>query len=301
MRRIAAILNATAGSGPDEALARLIADAFDKRGVEAHILREVDASKLRRVARSLLDSGFDTLVAGGGDGTVSAVAAEVVSRDATLGVLPLGTLNHFAKDLGVPLDVEEAIAVICEGETRLVDVGSVNDHSFINNSSLGLYPDQVRVRQKWRDRLGKWAAMIIASFVVLTRFPYLRIIAELNGERVARRCPMVLISNNMYDLDRRNLGRRAEMDGSVLGLYLLRDEGRTGLLRVVVHSLVYSPDDAASFESYSAARIKISTRRRRVRVALDGEVFKLTSPLYYSTVPGRLRVIVPKRADRAEG
>ncbi len=301
MRRIAAILNSTAGSRLGEAQAGQIAAAFEKRGVAAHILREKDGSKLRRVAGSLLSQGFDTLVAGGGDGTVSAVAAEVVKRDATLGVLPLGTLNHFAKDLGVPLDIEEAIEIICAGETRLVDVGSVNDHSFINNSSLGLYPDQVRVRQKWRDKLGKWPAMIIASFIVLTRFPYLRIVAELNGERVVRRCPMVLISNNRYELDPRSLGRRTELDGRVLGLYLLRDEGRAGLLRVVLHSLVYRPEDATSFENYSAAEIKISTRRRRIRVALDGEVFKLTSPLYYSTVPGRLRVLAPKRDDRAEG
>lgn len=300
MRRIAAILNATAGSRPNEALTRQIAAAFEKRGVDAHILCEADGSKLRRVAGSLLDQGFDTLVAGGGDGTISALATEVFKRNATLGVLPLGTLNHFARDLGVPLDIEEAIEIICAGETRLVDIGSVNEHNFINNSSLGLYPDQVRVRQKWSGKLGKWPAMIIASFIVLTRFPYLRIIAELNGKRVVRRCPMVLVSNNEYELEPRNLGRRERLDGGSLGLYLLRDEGRTGLLRVVLHSLVYRPG-GDSFENYNAAQIKISTRRRRVRVALDGEVFKLTSPLYYSTAPASLRVIAPKRADRAEG
>ena len=113
------------------------------------------------------------IVAAGGDGTVSAVAANVAGTGIPLGVLPLGTLNHFARDLGLPFDVEEAVRVLKSGRAIAVDTGEVNGHTFMNNSSIGLYPRLVRYRNQQQHRLGrgKWSALLRATLTVLHRHP----------------------------------------------------------------------------------------------------------------------------------
>jgi diacylglycerol kinase family enzyme len=294
MRKIGVIINVTAGSVTSEQLSSTIRAAFERQATHAEV-RTVAASQLREAARALREEGFDYIVAGGGDGTASAVASELVGHDAALGVLPLGTLNHFARDLRLPLDLDEAVAVICSGQPTSVDVGEINGRFFINNSSLGLYPDQARIRQVWRAKIGRWPALVVASLVVLSRFPNLRVTAEFNGKRITRRCAMVLVSNNEYKFEPGNLTERERLDGGMLGVYLLRDVGRLGLLRVALNSLVINLEEVEEFESDHASEVIIHTRRRRVKVALDGEVYRFTSPLRYSMLPGSLRVIAPTR------
>jgi YegS/Rv2252/BmrU family lipid kinase len=295
MKKIGVIINVSAGSVTGQNIADAVRAAFEQHGVQARV-EVAGGNKLPQTARAMRDEGFDYIVAGGGDGTVSTVAAELVGHRAALGVLPLGTLNHFARDIGMPLDIEGAVAEISSGEVRAVDVASVNGKVFINNSSLGLYPDQARLRHKWRARFGRWLALIFASIVVMTRYPFLRVIAEFNGKRIKRRCPMLLVSNNEYKLQPGKLTERERLDEGMLGIYLLRHEGRTGLLRIALHSLIYSPEEAASFENDRAAEAVVTTRRKKVHVALDGEVYKLNSPLRYKSLPASLNVVAPKKA-----
>jgi diacylglycerol kinase family enzyme len=290
MKKVGVIVNVSAGAAEGGRMIDAIKALFERHGVRPFI-EIVQGRRLRDVARRMRSERFDLVVAAGGDGTVSAVASALTGSETALGVLPIGTLNHFARDIGMPLDSEEAVAAICSGEVRSVDAASVNDQVFINNSSLGLYPDQARLRQKWRGKIGRWPALILASIIVLTRFPFLRIVARFNGKTVSRRCPMVLVSNNRYRLEPGRLAERERMDEEVLGIYLLNDEGRTGLLRIAMHSLIYSPEEASSFESDAAREVIVHTRRRRVRVAVDGEVFKFRSPLLFKSLPGALLVI----------
>jgi diacylglycerol kinase family enzyme len=297
-RKVAVVINKAAGSVAGRNLSSTLADSFQAHGQPVRILTP-DRADLSAVVHSLINEGFNLIVAGGGDGTVSSIAREVVGSEATLGVLPLGTLNHFARDLGVPLNIDEAVALICSGQTQRVKVASVNDHIFINNSSLGFYPEQVRLRKKWKSKIGTWPAMIAASIVVFTRFPYLHVIAEFEGQRVSARCPMLLVSNNEYEFEPGNFTQRDRLDKGLLGLYLLREESRTGLLRVALRSLVFSLEEAENFESHTASRINVFIRRRRVRVALDGEVHKLTPPLRYQSVSGGLSVIAPSRRPQS--
>ena len=293
MKKIGVIINVSAGSMTGQQIADTVRQAFERHGIQARV-EVASGDKLPVTARDMRDGGFDCIVAGGGDGTVNTVAAELIGHRSALGVLPLGTFNHFARDIGMPLDIEQAVAAICSGEVRAVDVASVNGKIFVNNSSLGLYPDQAGIRHKWRARIGRWLALILASIVVLRRFYSLRIIAEFNGNRISRRCPMMVVSNNEYKLEPGRFTERASLDKGVLGIYLLRDEGRTGLLRIALHSLIYSPEEATSFENYRSAEVVVRTRRKRVRVALDGEVYKLNNPLRYRSMPASLNVVAPK-------
>ena len=117
------------------------------------------------------------IVAGGGDGTINQVASRLLDSEVSLGVLPMGTLNHFAKDMGIPLELDQAIAVIATSRARLIDVGEVNGRLFLNNSSIGLYPDVVHEREHQQQRLGrgKWLAFGSACVSALRRFPFLRV------------------------------------------------------------------------------------------------------------------------------
>src|SRR5687768_14742182 len=135
-RQIVVILNARAGSARDS-LAHEVADRFSERGVGI-ALRVVDGAALGEVTRESLRQGASVIVAGGGDGTISTVASILADSGADLGVLPLGTLNHFAKDLRIPLEMPDAIETIVHGHTMRVDVGEVNGRRFVNNSSLGV-------------------------------------------------------------------------------------------------------------------------------------------------------------------
>jgi len=297
MRKIGVIINSTAGSAvADREVANQIGAAFERNGAQARVELAI-GKEVPVIARAMRDEGYHCIVAAGGDGTISAVASQIVGQDVALGVLPLGTLNHFAHDLGIPVDLEEAVSAICSGEVKAVDVGSVNERYFINNSSLGLYADQARLRQVWRARIGRWLALILASIVTLTRYRFLRVTASFNGKTISRRCPLVLVSNNEYKLEPGNLTGRKRMDGGALGIYLLRDEGRLGLLRIAWHSLWFKLEEAESFENDTAGSVIISTRQKRIRVALDGEVWKLDAPLRYLSMPGGLRVMTPKAAD----
>ena len=292
--KIGVIINATAGSAKGHELANQISTIFERNGLQTRI-EVANGKQIPAIARAMRDERYDVIVAAGGDGTVSSVAAQIVGCDVALGVLPLGTLNHFARDLGVSLNLEEAASVICSGEVRVVDVASVNERIFINNSSLGLYADQVRLRQVWRKRIGRWPALILASIVTLARFRFLRVTAQFDGKSINRRCPLTLISNNEYKLEPGNLTERKQLDGGLLGVYLLRDEGRAGLLRVTLHSFVHRLEEAESFENHTTAKVIITMKKKRIHVALDGEVCKLRSPLRYSSMPGGLRVVAPKR------
>lgn len=291
-RKIAVIINAAAGSVQGQDMCQTVVTAFERQGVQAQAVM-ASGDTHRQAARAFRNEGFSVIVAGGGDGTVNAVAAELIGQETVLGVLPLGTLNHFACDLGVPTNLEDAVTVVCTGKPTAVDVGVVNGLPFLNNASLGLYPDQVRIRRRWQARIGKWPALILASFLMLLRFPALLITAEFNGTRIRRRCPMLVISNNEYLLAPGKLTRRERLDGGTLGLYLLQDVGRAGVLRLVLHSFMYNLEEAASVESHRATQITVIPRRKRIKLALDGEIHQLASPLHYHVMPGSLRVIAP--------
>ena len=148
-------------------------------------------------ARRALADGAEAVVAGGGDGTINAVASVLAGSGVAFGVLPLGTLNHFAKDLGIPLALDEAVRNVAEGKPMQVDVGQVNERIFLNNSSLGLYPDIVRDREKQQRRLGrgKWPAAAWATIAALRRYPFLSVRLTIDGAQHARSTPFVFIGS----------------------------------------------------------------------------------------------------------
>ncbi|AXA91657.1 diacylglycerol kinase family protein [Massilia sp. YMA4] len=296
MTALVAIVNAAAGGGYDDAWAGQLRERFAQRGLQAEVILAGSGQEMIETARAAVARGVPIVAAGGGDGTVNAVASALVGTATSFAVLPLGTLNHFAKDLGIPLGLDEAIATIARGQRRQVDVGDVNGRVFLNNSSLGLYPDIVRDREKQQRRLGrgKWLAFCWATLAALRRFPFLSIRLRVGTEEHARRTPFVFIGNNEYLMQGLNIGERATLDRGQLSLYVAQRPTRRGLLRFACHALLGRLGMSRDFDVLLAREFEIDTRRKLIRVATDGEVTLMAPPLRYRSRPGALTVIVPR-------
>ncbi len=284
------LLNPRSGAGLDSS-----AEAWLRTALPGAEIRRIEGSQLTAAAREGVARGERVVVAGGGDGAIGAVAAAVADSPATLGVLPLGTFNHFAKDLGIPLDLREAVRVLLAGRTVSIDAGDVNGRVFVNNASLGVYPRIVEGRRTLR-RLGwnKWTAFAWAVAASLRRYPYLSVRVEAAGARVLRTTPFVFIGNNEYEVEGLRLGARARLDGGELWLYVAPHRAsRWALMRLALRAILGRLRQERDFYAAPSAEIWVETRRKRIRVALDGELTVLESPLHFRVRRQALRVIAP--------
>jgi YegS/Rv2252/BmrU family lipid kinase len=295
-KRVPVILNENAGLGHAARTYDEIRRLFARHGIEADIRAARGGRALELRIREALESHPDLLVAAGGDGTVSAVASLLAGSGAALGILPMGTLNHFARDLGVPLELDRAVEVIASGKPVPVDVGEVNGRAFINNASLGIYPDIVRDRIKRQQRLGhgKYWAMLWATLKVLGRGPFMRLGLELDGQALHCRSPFVFVGNNDYVMEGFHIGKRASVRDGRLSVYTTRRTGRWPLLALAMRALLGRLRQADDFSSARAQRVLVESRRRRLLVATDGEVTALDTPLEFRVRPGGLQVMLPK-------
>lgn len=290
----AVIINATAGQGRASTWLEDLAQQFSACGINAKITLVKNGGEIDAAARSAIQQGITILIAGGGDGTVNAVASHVVGTDCVLGVLPLGTLNHFAKDAHIPLELEAAIRNIAEGQQVVVDAAEVNGHLFINNSSIGLYPQIVRHREQ-QQRLGrsKWNAFFWAMLSAFKRFPFHRISVLIEGKEHHRSTPFVFIGNNNYTMEGLHIGERTNLTAGVLSFYTAHKTGRFGLFQLALSALLGRLKRDNDFEALQTTELRIDTRRSFLRVSTDGEVNILQTPLHYRILAGALRVIVP--------
>jgi diacylglycerol kinase family enzyme len=274
--------------------AQRLREAFQAEGIDADV-RPTLGPDLSEQSRRAAGERPDAVVAAGGDGTVSGVAGGLAGGDIPLGVIPLGTLNHFAKDLKLPTELEPAIETIRSGQVREVDVGEVNGQVFINNSSIGIYPEVVRDRDAQRTRLGrgKWMAMFFASLAALRRFPVMRVRLRINDRTVLRTTPFVFVGNNEYEMHLFNVGGRRCLDKGQLSLYVAHRTGRFGMFILAIRALLGRLDQAKDFDAVCLPEVWVETGKRRLHVAADGEVTIVQPPLHYVIRPRALRVIAP--------
>jgi diacylglycerol kinase family enzyme len=288
------ILNGKAGSA---ASSGELKQAFREAGFDAEISALGPGEDLRDLARRALKERPAILVAAGGDGTVSSLADVVRGTDTALGIVPLGTLNHFAKDLGIPLDPAEAARTIAHGRRIKVDVGEVNGSCFLNNASLGLYPGIVRERERQQRRLrrNKRAAMVWATLAVLDRLPFLDLQLELEDRVHDCRVPFVFVGNNDYQLEGFDIGTRARLDAGLLNVYTTRRCTAGGLLTLALRALCGGLRQADDFVELSARSLRVQSPRRRLLVATDGEVRAMETPLEFRIRPRSLTVVAPRQ------
>ena len=294
---IVVILNPASGCGHGSSVVTAIEVELRAAGMPARVTC-VDADAIVQAVERAIKGGARLIAIGGGDGTLSMAASALVDTEATLGVLPLGTLNHFAKDQQIPLDLAGAVRTLVAGRVKRVDVGEVNDRVFINNSGLGIYPDIVCLRQ--RLGFGKWLGLAAATWLVLRRGSMLSIkLASGNGDR-RYQTPFVFVGNNEYVVEGLDMGKRKAMQTGQLCIYTARLAGRAGLFRLALRSLFGRLRVNHDFDTVIAPEFVIEARRRQLRVAVDGEVGMQDMPLRYRSRPAALRVMVPL-ATTADG
>jgi diacylglycerol kinase family enzyme len=291
---IPVIANARAGGGHSTDSMDGLRKAFADEGITAEVMAP-RGHEIEETLRKAVGQRPPAIVAAGGDGTVSAVAHALRGTGIALAVVPFGTFNHFAKDLGIPLDTKEAVRVLLDGRRVAVDVGEVNGRTFVNNSSLGLYPGMVRTREKLQRRFGpsKRMAMLWAMLAAMRRSPLLTI--ELQADSDVQRCrsPFVFVGNNQYGMAGFDIGSRERLDGGVLSIYTTRRCSVGGLASLALRALFGRLHQAEDFDAVSARELRVETPHRRLLVATDGELNIMDTPLEFRIVPGALEVLVP--------
>jgi diacylglycerol kinase family enzyme len=296
--KIRVIINRGGGSFGEDS-AKKLDPLFAAAGVDAKIL-VVDPGALERHCGEIAtEVGVDALVAAGGDGTISTAAAAVAGKKMPLGVLPLGTLNHFAKDAGIPLDLEKAVAAIAGGRTRQVDVAEVNGRIFINNSAVGLYPELVRAREAQQRAFGrsKRLAMLVAGARAFWRFSRRRLTLRIEGREAMVETPLLFVGNNRYRISLAGLGERDSIDRGELGIYAPLARTPLHFLSIALRAVLGREERQDDFLSIGGVTaVEIHSSRAMIRVATDGEAGMMETPLRYRIRAGALTLIVPATA-----
>jgi diacylglycerol kinase family enzyme len=296
MPRVPVLLNRGGGAlAADPKLADRVRDALHSAEIDAEV-EVLSGGDCSVRCRAIAERGDPLLVVGGGDGTISAAASALVGTETLLGILPLGTLNHFARDLGIPTDLDEAAKLIARRTDRRVDVGEMNERVFINNSAIGLYPLMVVDRDLQRVRLGrsKKIAMVVASLRTLIRFNHHRLTLTVNDERTGRvDTPLLFVGNNDYRIDIGAAGKRESLEGGELCVLVMRKKTRRGLIAASLRAFFdrSRPDDLVRLEGVE--RLRVWAARPQLVVSLDGEVLGAKLPLEYRIRKKALRVIAP--------
>jgi len=247
------------------------------------------------IVRQHVQRGRGLFVAAGGDGTINGLIQTLVNTDAVLGVIPVGTFNHFARDLGLPLDWRNALDVVISGATRQVDAARVNERFFVNNVSMGLYPELVARREEKGREYSRWKARAYAVIATLQKYPHVSVTVETEHHQEVIRTHVLMVSNNSYDLSRIGIqAPRGTLEEGRLTIYWLPHLPRLALMRFVAHFLAGRVREAPGFRSFRTMRARMQSPRSRLQLGIDGEVFTMDTPLIITIVPKSLLVRVPR-------
>jgi YegS/Rv2252/BmrU family lipid kinase len=267
--------------------------AVREAGIEVvELSAEIDCAQ---VVRERIHRGTTLFIAAGGDGTVHHVIQALVNTPGELAVIPNGTYNHFARDAGIPLDWREALEVALKGQRRQIDTARINDRYFVNNVSIGLYPEVVTLRESRGRDYPRWKARLFAMYTTLRKYPHVNITIEADGRHEVIRTHVFMVSNNSYDLERVGVeAPRERLTEGRLSVYWLEHVPRWVLTRYLSRYLAGRVRTIPGFRSFRTLRMRVESSKAHLKVGVDGEVFTMSTPLVLTTVPQSLVVRVPK-------
>lgn len=290
------ILNANAGTAHAiGATAEMVGELFSANGLTATV-DDDDSRDLSSRIDDAIASDAQTIVAAGGDGTITALAAALVGTDKNLAILPLGTVNALAKDLHVPLDLPAAVAALATGTTHRIDVGEVNGKVFLHKVVVGLIPSLAAGREHIRGRQDTAAKIGFMRYFFRRLTRAKRIVVAIdpgNGHQRVEKVQAIAVASNAYDEGLGQFFSRHSLDRGTLTLYVLRHLTVGDFFRLTTGMLLghWRSDEALSMESVQQVTIK--SRKSMLKVMFDGEVLTLSTPLQFSIRPRALSVIVP--------
>lgn len=258
------------------------------------VLRKVLPEKLTEVLKKAIDQGEKRVLISGGDGTIALAASRLAGQDTELGIIPSGTLNHFAQRTGIPTNTDEAVKIALNGKAQPVDVGSVNDRLFINTSSVGAYPVFVRSREYLETRMHYLSASVLAGIRRLINFRSVRVILQDKELRT----PLVFIGVGERQLHLPALGQEKKNGRNGLHFFAVDCDNKMQIFILVMKSFFLGIDPMKKElnvlnQMVNDIELNFSHRKRMVTVALDGELHQLHAPLQYKFVSGSILVALP--------
>ena len=301
-RRADVIINAGSGTPGKEEAASRIRDYLSSRGIDVRVHLVRTPGELPAAVERAAAGDADVVVAGGGDGTIAAVASGVLDTPKVLGVLPLGTFNYFAKRIGVPLDLDAALDLIASTATpATMSVGEVNGRVFLNNSSIGLYPAVLKQRETTYRRVGRSqaAAYLSVAFVLVQPPGFLNLQLTADGQPIARRTPLLFVGVNPHQMAAFGIPGYDCIEDGRMATYITRPMGAMQLWRLALRGFFRGLHGASELEVLCARELSVTLNRKRVRVAMDGEITRLQSPLRYRLRVDALRVLTANVAQPA--
>ncbi|MFH7806181.1 NAD(+)/NADH kinase [Acinetobacter haemolyticus] len=261
------------------------------------ISAETDFSSFmdRIIARHLQAEEIGIVVAAGGDGTLNTVATKLIGTEIPMGIFPLGTFNYVARLLHIPLDLLKAADVIATGQIRAVHVAQINDHIYLNNASLGLYPLFIQRRELYNRCFGRFAlhAYTSALDVLIRDRKELKLEVEIDGKKYPVKTPLIFFGNNQLQLAEMNLriAKCAEL-GKVVGVVVAKSDKPT-LFKILWQLIRGNLDHAPDVYSFSADKVQIHSKAKKLTLALDGEIVEMQPPLHISVRKHALKIMVP--------
>lgn len=250
---------------------------------------------VRTVVREALAAGLRTFVVAGGDGSIHHVAQALVGTEGVLGIVPVGSVNHLARDLDVPVgDWPAAFEIAVRGTVRQIDVGRINSQYFLNSVMLGIYPSISEFRERFRSLHSRWRAYVKAIRLAMRHFPHVTLVIEYEGRVETLRTQMFVVSVNAYDLSQTGVvSPKTNFNDGRLAIYSLSFMSRLQFVGVVAKYLRGKISDVPGFRSIRTTHLRLDTGKRRLRVSIDGELVDLDTPLQIAAVPSSLLVRGP--------
>ncbi len=291
---VLAVLNIHSGWDDGSACKDQLASMFQRSGVPLRIEQVSQGSDITALVKEAASQGYTAVIAGGGDGTLNAVAQGLNGAAVPMAIIPIGTLNHLARDLSVPLEANRAIDALENSRDLTIDLGEVNGRVFLNNSIIGLYP-AYRFARDSRERRGwaKWRAIASAILSVFRRRPTLTLSLVADGRQLERKTPYILIANNEHCMVGYQLGHRDRINQGRLWVYIMRPLSRMGMIRLALSLLIGTFDKREDFEVFPAQSLRVTSHRKQMGVAIDGDIVRFSTPLEYRSLPGALHVLAP--------
>lgn len=291
MRKIAVLLNARAGAMLDYGSDVVRAALDDVVGAKEQVdVALVKPRRMRPALREAAAADYDTIVVGGGDGSVSFAVGLLAGSGKTLGVLPFGTLNLFARDLGMPVTPREAVAALARAHPRRVDLASLNGRLFHSLSGFGFFSQMARAREEARDLPGKLMRVGVAATRAFARTGRFALQVEIDGETRSVDSYAVLVTCNRFS---GTDWRRDTLHDGELEIHFAKDEGGLSRLKAAAGMLTGGWRENPGIVSMTSRDIRILSTRPRAWVATDGELARERTPLHYKIHPGALSVLAP--------
>jgi diacylglycerol kinase family enzyme len=299
------VMNTGSGSRDTASTEATVRGVLAQAGRRHELWRAHDPRQLPMLAQRAVDQARQqqgVVVAAGGDGTLNTVAQAVLTSGCPFGVLPQGTFNYFSRTHGIPLDPAEATRALLESRIQPVQVGLLNDRVFLVNASLGLYPKLLEEREAYKQQFGRrrlvavWAGVI----TLLRAYRPLRLRLEHAGEVRVMRTATVVVGNNPLQLQQLGLPEARAVQQGQLAAIAVRPVGPLAMVGLLLRGALGRLGDADHVVNFAFDRLTVRPYGwRRLKVAVDGEVAWLDTPLVFQVAPHPLPLLVPARGSPA--